>query len=351
MKPKHTRHSVSRRAFLQAAATTMALGGCGLQYTPNDEPAPLTDSQRERRKKGDSSVAVIACESYEENIAKLLKQYAGAVGLPDLTGKSVVIKPNMIEYRPDKPVTIDPAMIAAAAELVDSLGAREITIAEGPGHFRDTEFLLDKTGIGKVCTKLGLRFVDLNLDDLEKVDNLDGVTKAREFYLPRTILEAGAVVSLPKLKTHHWVGMTASMKNLFGTVPGRKYGWPKNFLHWLGIDLAIIDLVHLVRPSFAIVDAIIAMEGDGPINGVAKHAGAVIMGTDLAAVDATGARLIGVDPEELKYLRLAHELVGNTESARIKLVGAPLDSVRQLFAMPVTFQHLKRTEQSEKFGS
>src|SRR5205823_5792429 len=139
-----------------------------------------------------------------------------------------------------------------------------------PGHMRDTEFLLQASGIGPLCKKHKLRYVDLNLDDLEKVENVDGFSKMKDFYLPKTIMEADAVISVPKMKTHHWVGMTASMKNLFGTVPGRKYGWPKNILHINGIPHSILDLVHLIKPQIGFVDGIVAMEGDGPIMGTAK---------------------------------------------------------------------------------
>ena len=75
---------------------------------------------------------------------------------------------------------------------------------------------------------------------------------------------------MPKLKTHHWAGMTCSMKNLFGVVPGAVYGWPKNVLHQHGIDDSIVDLVATVRPGLTIVDGIVGMEGDGPDHGHAK---------------------------------------------------------------------------------
>lgn len=328
----------TRRAFLKAAAMTMALGGCGVHVKkPDATPPHVTAAQQAARRTGESTVALVRCESYEENIFSLLKAHATALGLPDFSGKTVVIKPNMVEFRPGRPLVTNAAMIKAAAELVDYLGAREIVIAEGPGHFRDTEYLLESTGVGAMCSKLGLPFVDLNLDDLEKVDNKDGMTRMKHFYLPRTICAADAVVSLPKLKTHHWVGMTASMKNLFGTVPGRKYGWPKNILHWLDISSSIIDLNHLIKPSMAIVDAVVAMEGDGPIDGVAKNSGFITIGTDLAAVDATCARAMSINPSSLPYLRLANEATGNIEESQIKLIGAPLASLRQRFALPITF--------------
>ena len=74
--------------------------------------------------------------------------------------------------------------------------------------------------------------------------------------MPVEVLKSDLVVSMAKLKTHHWAGMTAAMKNLFGLVPGAVYGWPKNLLHYCGIDASILDLNATIRPTFAIVDAI-----------------------------------------------------------------------------------------------
>src|SRR5262250_1322641 len=137
-----TKHS--RRAFLGAAAASLTLAAC----TRNDEEH-FSEAQRSRRRQGESTVAVVRCQSYDRDIWSLIKPHVLELGLPDLTGKHVVLKPNMVEYRKDKPVHTNPAMIEAAAQLVDHLGAGQITVAEGPGHFRDTEFLLSATGIGK----------------------------------------------------------------------------------------------------------------------------------------------------------------------------------------------------------
>jgi uncharacterized protein (DUF362 family) len=343
---EHSWSPHTRRAFLKATLATMAMGGCGYQQNAPDANMPvIRESQRARRRKEDSVVALSRCDSYEEDIARLLKSSATAAQLPSLKNKVVVIKPNIVEYRPDRPVTTNSAMILATAELADYLGAREIIVAEGPGHFRDTDYLLEATGIGAVCSKAGLPFVDLNLDELEKMDNPDGFMRMKQIFLPKTVVQADALISLPKLKTHHWVGMTASMKNLFGTVPGRKYGWPKNILHWMGINFSIIDLVHQVKPAFAIVDGVVAMEGDGPINGRARQSGFIAAGCDLAAVDATCARAMMIDPKDLPYLQIANQVVGNTDAARIKIVGSTLEAVSQKFVRPLNFGHWGSAQQ------
>ncbi|PYT11174.1 MAG: hypothetical protein DMG59_27135, partial [Acidobacteria bacterium] len=131
------------------------------------------------------------------------------------------------------------------------------------------------------------------------------VSKLRSLYLPHTALGADLLVSLPKMKTHHWVGATLSMKNFFGLVPGGVYGWPKNVLHWAGINECIADLYRAFPRHFALVDGIDGMEGNGPIQGRTRHAGLIVAGSDLAAVDATCCRIMRIDPDKIEYLRLA----------------------------------------------
>jgi uncharacterized protein (DUF362 family) len=335
---------LNRRDFLKVAAGTAAaaavatsIEGCS-QSDPNlPSPLHITDEQRSWRRKGRSQVGILACQSYEEDVFETIKPQLPSLHLPDFKNKSVVLKPNMVEYREGKPVTTNPAVLIAAIKLAWHLGAKAVTVAEGPGHMRDTEYLLDVTGLGKACKEMDVPFVDLNLDDIVEFDNKNGFTKLDQFFLPKTIAEADAVVSVPKLKTHHWVGLTCSMKNLFGTVPGRKYGWPKNLLHVRGIPNSIIDLQHLIKPAFGFVDAIVTMEGDGPINGDAKHLGYIVLGQDLAAIDATCARIMKLKPTDYKYLRMAGEVVGNIEESEIDVIGPTVATIAQTYAMPITF--------------
>ncbi len=344
----------TRREFL--TYTTMAvaaasLAGCSPSKLNRELPAELTPGQLARKRQGRSQVAIVPCKEYSDDLFAVWQEKLKQVKLPDFKNQHVVLKPNMVEFRENTPVTTNPAVLKASIELVKSLGAREITVAEGPGHMRDTEYLLDVTGLGKVIKDAGLRYVDLNLDDIEAVDNSDGLNELNPFYLPKTIVQADAVVSIPKLKTHHWVGMTCSMKNLFGTVPGRKYGWPKNMLHIKGIPHSILDLQHLVKPKLAIVDGIIAMEGDGPINGTARPFGYVIIGEDLAAVDATCARMLKLDPHDLPYIKMAGQVVGNIEEKEIDIVGPAPESIAQAFALPITMKDKSLLKQAAEQGS
>jgi uncharacterized protein (DUF362 family) len=155
------------------------------------------------------------------------------------------------------------------------------------------------------------------------------------------VLRADFVVSMPKLKTHHWAGVTLSLKNMFGIVPGHCYGWPKNILHWVGISKSILDLNSTVRPDFAIVDGIIGMEGNGPTQGQAKASGLLVMGDDPVAVDATCARVMGLLPERIEYLHRAALLLGNLGEGKIEQIGETVADVLTPFEIIPEFRHLK----------
>lgn len=346
--------AIARRTFIAGSAVAVAsfsMTACGGK-TLTGKPLPTpTETQRSRKKQTPSTVALVPCASYEDDPMPELKKYAKLLNLPDLAGKTVLLKPNMVEFHPGSPVTTNPFALKAAFELFDYLGAKDIIIGEGPGHMRDTEFLLEATGLGKMCKQLGVQFVDLNLDELEVLELKEGFSGLKQMFLPRTLMNADVVVSVPKMKTHHWVGMTASMKNFFGAVPGRKYGWPKNLLHMRGIPQCILDLQDLIKPRFALVDAVVAMEGDGPINGKAKEMGFFVLGDDLAAIDATCARTMGFDPVELDYIKIAGEVVGNISPETVSVIGLELDKVKKTFERPVTFKNKKLLAESANQAS
>jgi uncharacterized protein (DUF362 family) len=127
---------------------------------------------------------------------------------------------------------------------------------------------------------------------------------------------------------------------MFGIVPGGCYGWPKNVLHWAGIDNSILDLNAAARPDFAIIDGIVGMEGNGPIQGTPKPAGVLIFGDDPVAVDSTGCRVMGLKPEKVKHLARAGTLLGNLEVAKIQEIGERVETVRSSFSVLEEFWEL-----------
>src|SRR5262245_38293225 len=259
-----------------------------------------------------SRVAILKADRYSDKLDALVYQGLRLFNL-DIRGKSVLLKPNIVEYIPGRPVNTESHLIGATAEAFLRLDAASITVGEGPGHHRDTELLLHETALADQLTQRKINFVDLNRDELIKTRLRADFSGLGHLWLPRSVIAADFIVSMPKVKTHHWTGVTLSLKNMFGIVPGNRYGWPKNILHWAGIHESILDICATVRPHFVIADAIVAMEGDGPLYGTAKELGIVLLSDDPVAADATLARMLGFIPNRIQYIRAAGAFLGNLD--------------------------------------
>jgi uncharacterized protein (DUF362 family) len=283
-----------------------------------------------------SPVAILRAADYSIDLVAALREGARLCKLK-LHGRRVLIKPNLVEFDRATAINTDARLVAAVVELVRSLGAAEVTIGEGPGHRRDTLGLAEEAGYFREIPGFERLFVDLNRDDVvARPGFLDG----GRIYLPASILDADVVISVPKLKTHHWAGVTLSMKNLFGVVPGAVYGWPKNPLHYAGIDRSIVELNRLFRNTFAIVDGIVGMEGNGPIQGLAKALGVIVMSPDVVAADSTCARLMGIAPGKIGHLHQCGGL-GNWEENRIVQRGEQPASVMRRFELPPGLEEVR----------
>jgi uncharacterized protein (DUF362 family) len=326
---------INRRRFIQAssaASFAAFLSACG----------PSRRWHREAyRKPSSSRVAVLQAKHYGDGLVETFMSGIRLFRL-DLAGKTIILKPNLVEFDPKGVINTHPAVVAAAIESFRKLGAREVFVAEGPGHRRDNEHLLIASGLYSALHELNARYVDLNYDDVRSVKLRSSFMNLKQLYFPESLFNADLLVSMPKLKTHHWAGVTLSLKNMFGVVPGSVYGWPKNILHWAGIDNSVLDInSSLPIPQFAIIDGITGMEGNGPLQGEAKHAGVLIFGDDLVAVDATAARLMTIEPRKIQYLEKAGEFLGNTAYEQVEQIGEKPEKLQQDFRVIKSFQYLK----------
>ncbi len=335
---------INRRKFIMGASVFVAAGGIaflregGPFLTPGVFPEKWWTLPN--LKPQQSPVAILKAASYEQNLVDIILQGIELCRL-QVRDRTILLKPNLVEYSNSAPINTDSRVVAAAIEAFRRCDAKDIIVGEGAGHRRDTELLVEATGLAQVLKETKTAFIDLNLDDLSPVTLHTSFMGVPELYFSRALLGADILVSMPKLKTHHWVGATLGMKNLFGCIPGAVYGWPKNFLHWCGISESIVDIAAALRPSFTIVDGIVGMEGNGPINGTAKPFGALICGTDVVAVDATCARLMGMDPLKMDYIAAAGRFLGRVEAEQIEQRGELLQGMIQPFQLIPRFQNLR----------
>ncbi len=328
------RHKPSRRHVL-CGAVALA-GGAAVGSVRRELPLPVPVQP--------SPVSILRQTAYDQTLYSTVRRALDLHHL-DVRGKHVVLKPNLVEFDPDRPINTHPLFVHAVLEGFRALGAASVRIAEGPGHRRATLDMADAAVYFDTIPGFESLFTDLNLDAVSLVHFARPHSKLTSLYLPQTVLGADLLVSLPKLKTHHWTGATLSMKNLFGVVPGGIYGWPKNYLHWAGIPECVADLTAHFPRTFALVDGIVGMEGNGPIQGVAKAAGVLVAGRDLPSVDATCCRIMGLDPQKIGYLQLSRASHALTEDFNPQR-GETLGSVQTHFAVLPQFEALRLTAKS-----
>lgn len=324
-----TERILTRRQWIPAAASLASAACAKKQTSAVESPA---GAQRPP-----SPVAILKAKDYTVDFASLIARGIAMCGV-SVKGRSVLLKPNLVEFDSNTCINTNMAVLAAAWEVFRKLGAARVTIGEGPGHRRDTLHIAEQARYFEAVPQLEKHFVDLNRDDVAPIPGF--LDDHPLLYISKTVLAADLIVSLPKMKTHHWAGATLAMKNFFGLVPGNVYGWPKNPLHYAGIDRSIYELNRIFRKTFAIVDGVVGMEGNGPIQGTPRPCGVLVMGQDLVAVDATCCRIMGIDPAQIRYLTMAKEL-GNAEEARIEQRAEKPESVRTPFHLIDQFAHLR----------
>ncbi len=276
-------------------------------------------------------VSIVRAPSYSSDLESLIRRILVEHRVP-VAGKRILLKPNLVEFSSTAPINTNPIFVAAAAAAFTALGASEVHIAEGPGHRRTTLDLASSAGYFSAIRKFESRFTDLNLDDVTRLSLRNPFSTLSEIYLPHTALRCDLLVSLPKMKTHHWAGATLSMKNLFGLVPGAVYGWPKNPLHWAGIDECVADLHYLFPRQFCLVDGIEGMEGNGPILGTRIAPGVIVAGADPLSVDATCCRIMEIDPHQVRYLDLVANRSGRNLDT-VQQIGEAVKPVQTRFAL------------------
>jgi uncharacterized protein (DUF362 family) len=316
---------LTRRDVLRAAVAGLVIG-TGLLVVP----------KRYLRLPQQAQTFVARVDHYQLDIAGTLLRGMMELGVnrEEIRGKRILLKPNLVETASESPhINTHPLVLRGAIEAFLRLGAATVMVAEGPGHRRDTLAVYEESGLADVLTEDRIKFHDLNYITGFELPNAGRQSTMKTLTFPALFQEVDWIVSVAKMKTHHWTGATLSMKNLFGVMPGRYYGWPKNVLHKVGIQNSILDINATLKPHFAIVDGIIGMEGDGPIMGQPKQVGVLVMGRNLPAVDATCCRIMGIDPYKVSYLERADNWLGPISDRSIEQRGETIASVQTNFEL------------------
>jgi len=245
----------------------------------------------------------------------------------------VLIKPNM--YSPASSgsgLVTDARVTDAVTKRVLELGPRSIIIGDGAGAGYDfpgfsTEEAFKASGTLEVARRLGVGLRNLNRDTFEEVA-VEGAKVMEKVRIAKTALESDVIISIAVLKSHIRTHVSLSIKNMKGVIPGAE----KRKSHRLGLDLAIADLNSVVRPSYAVIDATVGMEGLWQYPDDRREVGLVIAGRDALAVDLVGTSLMGIDPNQVMHLTYLAQKEGKTvDIEQVEIVGEPLERHRQQF--------------------
>lgn len=255
-------------------------------------------------------VAVVRCKTYDvEAVKPALEEAVNAVNGLDFvkSGMKIIIKPNLVSFKkPDAAATTHPALLEALVEMLLARGA-DVTIGDSPGGPHSLPLLnrvYAATGMDRL-EKLGAK---LNRNMNEKTVDFPEGKVLKNFTYTEYLDEADAIIDFCKLKSHGMLGMSAAVKNLFGTIPGLK----KPEVHYKFQNDAefadmLVDLNEYFKPRLAICYAVVGMEGNGPTAGTPRQIGAIIASKSTYYADVVGAELIGMNIDGLPTLQAAYE--------------------------------------------
>jgi len=250
-----------------------------------------------------ADVSILKCGSYEEQeVVQIMNKLLDSIGLDKVKGKKILLKPNILyAAQPEKAVTTHPAVLKAIIQYLKK-NDNTIFVGDSPA-FQNQDSAGSRAGLKQVTEECGATWQDFTQTAV--IQAPDGKL-VKSFQLASVLKDVDIVISLPKMKTHSLMYYTGAIKNLFGLVPGLS----KSALHLRFPDRdnfaqMIVDLNLAVKPDYAIMDAIVGMEGPGPGSGKPRQVGLLLASDNVLALDMTAARIMGYKPEGLPILSQA----------------------------------------------
>jgi uncharacterized protein (DUF362 family) len=268
-------------------------------------------------------VAIVKGERVHETVYKALDLIDFKTAL---TGYSrVLIKVNFITTMTwGTGATTDPLMVEAIIQKLKPLNL-EVIVVESDASMTNADKAFEATGMAEMCNRHGVKYLNLRHEEEKvKVEIPNGIT-LKDITIPK-IVKDSAIISAAKMKTHTATKVTLGLKNMFGLLPDKM----KFRYHAKGISDVIVDINTVLKPQITIVDGFVAMEGRGPTDGTPVKMDLIVAGCDVVASDATCARIMGLDPHDIKHIRTAHQK-GLGQIDDIDIVGSKLEDVKRSF--------------------
>jgi uncharacterized protein (DUF362 family) len=283
-------------------------------------------------------VAIVKALKDPEAAVKKAIDLLGGIEQFIMPGETVLLKPNLFTVKgPETGATTDMRVVLGAAYLLQE-NKNHCILGECPAmaSYTRPDIVFDGLGIHKICEKNQIEVRVLDRDPPVKV-SVDGIV-LNDFWFPKTSLDY-PIINIPKLKTHALTTLTAAVKNLFGLQQGgvkaHHHVTVKNDAE--AFNHLLLDLYEAIKPQIRlnIVDAIIAMEGEGPTTGEPVNLGLIIVGGDAVAVDIVSSALMDWNPMDVgtNFLARKREL-GPHSLNDVEVLGESIESVKTFFKKP-----------------
>jgi uncharacterized protein (DUF362 family) len=240
----------------------------------------------------------------QEETEGILKETVRSAGL---RGKRrIFVKPNIShpEYIPG--VVTDPALLRELIGLLRN-EAEEVIVGESDGFNYSCRAAFKKTEIEKAVKDAGGTVINLSEDKVVKV-NLPNNGALKSLFLPKTVLDADAIVDVALMKTHEFAVYSGAIKNLFGCVPSNR----RIYLHPY-LKEVFYQLYAVLKPQLTVMDARVAIEGNGPTKGNPVKMDLMLTSNDALALDVTATKIMGLSLKEVSYLNYIAKRAGLQE--------------------------------------
>lgn len=280
-----------------------------------------------------AQVSIVKCKDYnKKNVRDALRTsltLIGGWGEIAKKGNRVLVKPNMLSAKPpESGVDTHPAVVQAVVELLKEESA-EVLIGDSPGGIikNGLKSYWEISGYKKVSEATGAKLVSLEEDSKEII--VPGGIIYQKLYISAVALEVDAIITLPKLKTHDLTLYTGAVKNLMGLIPGLgKAEIHKRCPKPNDLGEALADIFSVMKPHMAILDAIVGMEGSGPISGKLRDIGIIMASRDSVALDTIVQAMIGLKPFDVPTTKAAAKRsLGISSLKEIEVLGESLEKV------------------------
>ncbi len=284
-------------------------------------------------------VAIVRCSTYDarevDRAVRRAVEYLGGISTVVAPGQRVLLKPNLLSAKPpDRAITTHPSVLRSLVAVVREAGGEPFVGDSPGGALRGVERVWRNTGMLALSEETCVPLVNF-----EAAGSVEIAGELGTYMIARPVLDADVIINVPKMKTHVLTLYTGCIKNVFGVVPGfRKARLHSAVPRPVPFSRRIVDLYALVRPALHVMDAVVAMEGDGPSGGRPRPVGAIIAGTDGVAVDTVAAEMMGYPHGRVPMIRQAAERgLGTCDPREIEVVGEEPGSFDLTgFALPRT---------------